>query len=44
MEGSIETEPETIEITHNIEGYEVSKNIYEHPTVNRLRKNLSRNW
>jgi DNA gyrase subunit B len=38
LEDSIETEPETLEITHNIEGYEVSKNIYEHPTVNRLRK------
>ncbi len=33
-----ESETEPSEITHNIEGYEVSKNIYEHPTVNRLRK------
>ena len=27
-----------IEVTHNIDGYELTKNIYEHPTVNRLRK------
>ena len=38
IEDSIEIENEPLEITHNIEGYEVSKNIYEHPTVNRLRK------
>ena len=38
IEDSGEFENEPIEMTHNIEGYEVSKNIYEHPTVNRLRK------
>ena len=38
IEDSGEVENEPIEMTHNIEGYEVSKNIYEHPTVNRLRK------
>ena len=38
IEDSKEIENEPTEITHNIEGYEVSKNIYEHPTVNRLRK------
>ena len=31
-------EEESVEITHNIDGYEVTKNIFEHPTVNRLRK------
>ena len=31
-------EEEPVEITHNIDGYEVTKNIFEHPTVNRLRK------
>ena len=38
IEDSEGIENEPTEITHNIEGYEVSKNIYEHPTVNRLRK------
>ena len=38
IEDSKGIENEPTEITHNIEGYEVSKNIYEHPTVNRLRK------
>ena len=38
IEDSGEVENEPIEMTHNIEGYEVSKNIYDHPTVNRLRK------
>ena len=38
IEDSGEVENEPIEMTHNIEGYEFSKNIYEHPTVNRLRK------
>ena len=38
IEDSGEVENEPIEMTRNIEGYEVSKNIYEHPTVNRLRK------
>ena len=38
LENSEEATNEPPEITHNIEGYEVSKNIYEHPTVNRLRK------
>lgn len=38
IEDSGEFENEPIEMTHNIEGYEVSKNIFEHPTVNRLRK------
>ena len=38
LENSEEAINEPPEITHNIEGYEVSKNIYEHPTVNRLRK------
>ena len=38
LEDSEEATNEPPEITHNIEGYEVSKNIYEHPTVNRLRK------
>ena len=37
-EDSVEAESKPPEITHNIEGYEVSKNIYEHPTLNRLRK------
>tara|TARA_S200000501_G_scaffold140826_1_gene133123 strand:- start:48 stop:977 length:930 start_codon:yes stop_codon:yes gene_type:complete len=31
-------EEDSIEVTHNIDGYELTKNIYEHPTVNRLRK------
>jgi len=33
---TIEEDP--VEVTHDIDGYELTKNIYEHPTVNRLRK------
>ena len=31
-------EENPVEVTHDIDGYELTKNIYEHPTVNRLRK------
>ena len=34
----VEEIEEIEEITHEIDGYEVTKNIYDHPTVNRLRK------
>jgi len=36
-EEEVPVEEEVPEITHNIEGFEVTRNIFEHPTLNRLR-------
>ncbi|MQG04491.1 MAG: DNA topoisomerase (ATP-hydrolyzing) subunit B [SAR202 cluster bacterium] len=36
-ENNLVVEEDIPEITHNVEGFEVTKNIFEHPTLNRLK-------